>query len=158
MTQIFRRFIGKIIEWFLYYEHIVHIKLDENAKMPFHKYDGDAGHDLYAFERMGFPPYSTRDVRSGVYIDPKSRIWFEIKARSSTLKVKGLEVVDAVIDRSYRGEMLAVVHNPTGENKYIEAGERVVQIIPHHLIPVKFVEGELTDGGRGLSGFGSTGV
>jgi len=152
-----RKLIGRLIEWFIGYEHEITVVLDSGAKMPFHKYAGDAGYDLVCNERLGIPPYSTKDVRSGVYVDPKEQIWLEIKARSSTLKVKELEIVDAVIDRDYRGEMLAIVHNPTGMNKYIDIGERVIQVVPHRLIPLKFKEGILSDSPRGLNGFGSSG-
>lgn len=152
-----RRAIGKMIEWAIGYRHEITVVLAPGAKMPFHKYDGDAGYDLHSLEDVGIPGGSTRDVSSGVYLDMRERIWLEIKARSSTLRVKGLEVVDAVIDRDYRGEMRASVHNPTGCVIMIKAGERVVQVVPHRLIPLTFSEGELTRSERGTSGFGSTG-
>lgn len=152
-----RKAIGRTLEWFLSYDHDVVVSLSPGATLPWHKYDGDAGYDLYCSEDVGIRPHSTADVPSGVFIDPKDRVWFEIMARSSTLRVKGLEVVDAVIDRDYRGEMKAVVHNPTGEQVWVRAGERVVQVVPHRLIPVLFVEGRLSESPRGLNGFGSTG-
>lgn len=155
-----RRKIGELLEWFLTYNHEVKISCDEGAQLPFRKYAGDAGYDLYAYEDLGLPPHSTADVRSGVYLDSKSQLWLEIKARSSTLKVKELEVVDAVIDRGYRGEMLAIVHNPTGKNKFIRKGERIAQIVPHHLIPLQFrtcEKHELSPSDRAMNGFGSSG-
>jgi len=156
MTSI-RSIIGRIIEWFLSYDHLVIVKTDTGAKIPFRKYDGDAGYDLFTRKTIGIPPGATVDVPSGIRVDPRSRIWLEIKARSSTLKILGLEVVDAVIDKDYRGEMLAIIHNPTGENKQIMEGDRVVQVVPHRLIPLKFVEGKLSPSPRGNKGFGSTG-
>lgn len=145
------------LEWLLSYEHDVVMELEPGARAPGHKYDGDAGYDLYCSRDVGVPSHSTVDVPCGVRLDPRARVWFEIKARSSTLKVRGLEVVDAVIDRDFRGEMLAVVHNPTGEHKVVRAGERVVQIVPHRLIPVTFREGKLRASPRGDRGFGSSG-
>ena len=153
-----RRALGRLIEWLISYEHEVGVRLDEGACMPFRKYGGDAGYDLVCSRDVGLQPGATYDVPCGVRIDPRDRIWFEIKARSSTMKVRGLEVVDAVIDRDYRGELKAVVHNPTGEHKEIRAGDRVVQVIPHRLIPVRFaLAAVLSESPRGSSGFGSTG-
>lgn len=130
---------------------------DAGALSPFRKYDGDAGYDLFAARDVAICPGQAVDVPAGVRIDPRERLWFEIKARSSTLKKRGLEVVDAVIDRDYRGDLLAVVRNPTGSTVFIKAGERIVQVIPHRLIPVRFVYGELSSSPRGTQGFGSTG-
>lgn len=152
-----RRAVGRAIEWFLSYEHEVVVSLSDGAMMPGHKYPGDAGYDLYCKGDVGIPAGTTVEVPSGVFMDPRERVWFELKARSSTLKVKGLEVVDAVIDRDFRGEMMAVVHNPTGAHKFVRNGERVVQIVPHRLIPVRFRRGELGGSPRGSNGFGSTG-
>jgi deoxyuridine 5'-triphosphate nucleotidohydrolase len=156
MTSL-RTVIGLLLEWFLSYDHLVIVETEDGAKIPFRKYDGDAGYDLFAHRDVGIPPGGTADVPSGIRVDPRSRIWLEIKARSSTLKSRGLEVVDAVIDKDYRGEMLSIVHNPTGENKHILAGERLVQVVPHRLIPLKFKRGKLSESPRGDRGFGSTG-
>lgn len=152
-----RKALGRLIEYLLSYEHEVVVKISEGGRMPFRKYDGDAGYDLHADRDFGIPAGATVDVTSGIRVDMRDRIWLEIKARSSTLKGRGLEVVDAVIDNSYRGEMFAIVRNNTGEHKHIKAGDRLVQVVPHRLIPLKFVEGELSVGERGSNGFGSTG-
>lgn len=151
-----RKLLGRLIEWLVSYDHEVTIDCFPDCK-PFHKYEGDAGYDLFAAERVPILPGQAAEVPAGVRIDPRERIWFEIKARSSTLKKRGLEVVDAVIDRDYRGDLMAIVRNPTGLPVYVEAGERLVQVIPHRLIPVRFVHGELRESPRGKQGFGSTG-
>lgn len=153
-----RKVLGRVVEWALAYEHDVVVDLAPGARLPFRKYEGDAGYDLYASADVGLPPGATVEIPSGVRVDMRDRIWLEIKARSSTLKKLGLEVVDAVIDRDYRGEMMAIVHNPTGMNKTIRAGDRVVQVVPHRLIPLSFRQGRLSDSPRGCNGFGSTGA
>jgi len=162
-----RRLLGRFVEWLLAYEHEVGyectvVREDDNffgwGKEPCHKYDGDAGYDLFAAVRVPIPAGQTVEVPAGIRIDPRSRIWFELKARSSTLKKRGLEVVDAVIDRDYRGDLLAVVRNPTGYPVFVEAGERVVQIVPHRLVPCRFVRRRLSESPRGTNGFGSTGA
>lgn len=153
-----RELIGKILEYFLGYNHKVKFKLDKGAQIPFQKYIGDAGMDLYACRDVGIPSHATVEVFSGVYIDSGINIWMEIKARSSTIRNKNLEVIDAVIDAGYRGSLMAIVHNPTGEHKYVRKGERIVQIVPHRVIPIKFVQGKLSKSSRDINGFGSSGV
>lgn len=154
-----RKILGRFVEYLLSYDHDIRITLDVGANMPFHKYNGDAGYDLLVHKDIAIPAKATVRVPSGIYIDPKDQIWMELKARSSTLKNKGLEVVDAVIDRDFRGEMMAVVYNPKNVTVFIKAGDRIVQIIPHRLIPLNFaIVNKLSESPRGSSGFGSTGV
>jgi len=147
-----------MLEYFLGYEHIVKIQYDEGAQEPYKGHISDAGLDLYCNADVGIPPGVTVEIPSGVRVDPGCHIWLEIKARSSTMKKKGLEVIDAIIDAGYRGQMFAIVHNPTGGHKFVKKGERIIQIVPHRVIPIKFKEGKLSDSSRGSSGFGSTGV
>lgn len=54
--------------------------------------------------------------------------------------------------------MMAIVHNPTGEHKTVRAGDRLVQVVPHRLIPLSFRRGRLSESPRGSNGFGSTGA
>jgi len=154
-----RNLLGRFVEYLLSYDHEVKVILGDGASMPFHKYNGDAGYDLITNKDIAIPAKATVRVPSGIYIDPKDQIWMELKARSSTLKNRGLEVVDAVIDQQYRGEMMAVVFNPKATTIFIKAGERIVQIIPHRLIPLHFTAvTKLSESPRGNSGFGSTGT
>jgi len=155
--QKIRKMLGQFVEWLITYDHEITIKLDVGAKFPFHKYDGDAGSDLTVSVRTAIPARTCVNVPSGVYIESKSKIWIEIKARSSTMRVRGLEVVDAVIDHEYRGELFAAVYNPKNTTQFVEAGDRIAQIVPHRLIPLFFKEGILNASARGTDGFGSTG-
>lgn len=155
MSDRLRALVGRAIEWFLSYEH--EVVVEGSGVLPYHKYQGDAGYDLYCSEFVVVGPGCTLDVPSALFVDMRDRIWLEIKARSSTLRVKGLEVVDAVIDRDFRGELKAVIHNPTRLPVAIERGERVVQVVPHRLVPLRFRRGSLSPSPRGSNGFGSTG-
>lgn len=153
-----RKLIGKIIEWFLDYPHEVFYTDDGNGHVPDHKYDGDAGYDLYCSADTVIPPHTNVNVPSGVCVQSKTRLWFELKARSSTMRKKGLQVIDAVIDNDYTGEMFSCVYNPSDEEKIVEKGDRVVQIVPMRLIKCQFKKvDKLEDRARGSNGFGSTG-
>jgi len=158
-----RKLLGRFVEYLLSYEHEVTVVDDApdrdwaGCRLPYHKYAGDAGYDLFAAKDVPIAAGQTAEVPAGLRMDPLDRIWFEVKARSSTMKVRGLEVVDAVIDRDYRGDLMAVVHNPTAFLVTVKAGDRVVQIVPHRLVPCRFVPGTLRPSPRGQNGFGSTG-
>jgi len=152
-----RRLIGMIIEWFLCYEHKVVVNSDKAYNLPFRKFKGDAGYDLYCNEDIMIQPKQTCMIPSGLFIDPRDQIWFEMQGRSSTFKKIGIQIIDAVLDRDFRGELFAVAYNPNDVYVKINKGDRLVQIIPHRLIPCKFVRGKLSKSERGNSGFGSTG-
>ena len=168
------RLIGRLIEWFLSYEHEVtyedasslhgllvppsiQVVDDKMVEGPYKKYLGDAGYDLFAWCDVTLEPGATTEVPSGLIFDPKDRIWFEVKSRSSTLRKLGLEVVDSVIDRDYRGEVTALIFNPSDSPKTIRGGDRLFQVVPHRLIPVRFSRGRVRPSERGTRGFGSTG-
>jgi len=159
-----RAAIGKIIEWALGYERIVYFtgyrsNDNMNGNVPWAKHNDDAGYDLFVEKYTVIPSQSVAEIPTGIRISTKSRIWFEIKARSSTFKRLGMEVQDAIIDRGYRGEMFAIVYNPTDNEVRIQKDTRICQIVPHLLLPCRFVPADaLLPSKRGEAGFGSTGV
>ena len=62
-------------------------------------------------------------------------------------------------DSDYRGEYIVPIHNDSDEDKIIEPGERIAQLIVMPFIEVSFREvKELTDTERGDGGFGSSGI
>lgn len=153
-----RKLIGKMLEWFLDYPHTVKFTNNGLGRTPDHKYIGDAGYDLYCSCDTKIPPHSNINVPSGVCIQSDDRLWFELMPRSSTMRVKGLHVIEAVIDNDYTGEMFASVYNPSDEEKIVCKGDRIVQIVPHRLLRCKFKQVEkLDERTRGNNGFGSTG-
>lgn len=153
-----RRLIGRVLEWFLDYPHEVKFTKEVSGHIPDHKYDGDAGYDLYCSKDTMIPPHTCANVPSGVCIQSDDRLWFEILPRSSTMRVRGLQAISAVIDNDYTGEMFACVYNPLDEPAEIKAGERVVQIVPHRLLKCKFKHViRLDKRERGNKGFGSSG-
>ena len=120
-------------------------------------YNGDAGYDMIVSCDITIRPGQVIDVPTNLHMDPRDKIWFEIKSRSSTFAKLGLEVQDAVIDRGYRGDMFAITFNPNGHEVHLKRGDRIAQVIPYRLIPVKFKVGKLSKSNRGEGGFGSSG-
>ena len=154
-----RRLLGKMIEWAMGYSRTVHVSLGNGSSiLPRIGYRGDAGYDLYTNKWILIDPKCHAMISTGVYIDPKAPIWFEMKARSSTMKRHGLEIIDAIIDKDFRGELFAIAYNPTDKQITIPSFARLAQIVPHHLIPVNFKLKTLSKSNRGNRGLGSSGV
>lgn len=142
------------------------VKLDTGlihgqARMPTRAHDGDAGYDLYVSETTHVPPHSFRDVPSGVYVELPSDCWGLLTGRSSTIRNRGLLVIQGVIDPGYRGEMFSAVWNLTDDFVTLDEGDRIAQliVIPNETARTRLCQVDvLSDTPRGTSGFGSSGV
>ncbi|MBU5682719.1 MAG: dUTP diphosphatase [Candidatus Aenigmatarchaeota archaeon] len=133
-------------------------RLNESAKLPERKREGDAGLDLYSIEDIEINPNEIKLVSTGIAIEiPKGYVGI-IKDRSG-LATKGLHVLAGVIDENYRGEVKIVLINLGKEKIFLEKYSRVAQllILPYLKCNVKEVE-ELSETERGDSGFGSSGI
>jgi len=98
------------------------------------------------------------DIPTGTFVEPVDRFWLSVVGRSSTFRALGVLVNVAIIDRGYRGEIFGVVYNFSKKPVRIASGTRICQVVPHLLVPVKFVCVEsLSKSDRGTDGFGSTG-
>lgn len=142
-------------------EFVLFSRMNENAVQPSKAYPRDAGWDLHTSATTTIAPHTRVDVPTGIEAALPYAFWGHILPRSSTLRKHGLQVVTAVIDSGYRGEMFVQVYNPTNESVTVEAGTRLAQLILHRVEKIQWVEcppGELPPGERGNSGFGSSGV
>lgn len=134
--------------------------------IPARSHAGDAGFDLFVAQDtfVGYDEFV--DVSCGVRIALPAGTWGRITGRSSTLRKRGLLVIDGVIDNGYRGPIFAGVRNMTKNGVKLARGERVAQLIFHDLVTPRYtpmsVSGAAFEAiphdGRGASGFGSTGV
>ena len=84
-----------------------------------------------------------------------------IYARSGLGIKKGLAPANkvGVIDADYRGEIIVALHNHGSEPHYINAGDRIAQMIFAPVPNVTWLQvNELSDTIRGEGGFGSSGT
>lgn len=156
----------------------VHYRLDPGAVAPFREHNGDAGWDLHAIEDTFIPMGEYRDIKSGVRIDMPEGWYCRITGRSSALRVKGLIVVEGVIDAGFHGELFACAYCPLQPTSkvmttvdrrkvckqggsvgiLVEAGESVAQLVFQPVPHVLWSErSEFAASARGEAGFGSTG-
>lgn len=135
--------------------------LHERARAPERK-EGDAS---------GFDVYLTREVKSegnvtwfgtDLAIEPPPGYYFLLYPRSSLSKT-GWVMANSigVIDKSYRGEIMAALMNVGGTAKSLDLPGRYVQLIPQQYLSDDItiqVTDELSSTERGAGGYGSTGV
>jgi deoxyuridine 5'-triphosphate nucleotidohydrolase len=145
---------------------VMFTKTDERAQIPKNAYGNDAGWDLPVLNDTMIPEGSGVDVRTGIAVAIPDGYYGRIVARSSTMRKRGLMVLEGIIDAGFRGELFSFVYFPVGVNigeqmvdhQMIKAGESVAQLIIQRVEPVYWSERrELPESDRGERGFGSSG-
>jgi dUTP pyrophosphatase len=143
----------------LHEQDVIRFVLGANGKAPTRAHQGDAGWDLYVSQDTFILPGTLADVHTDLYVALPPGYWAHLLSRSSTSRRYGLQVVPAVIDNGYRGELFVAVWNMSPETVKVSRHQRLAQIVPHKLAavtwePVTF----LPDSERGTGGFGSSGT
>ena len=127
--------------------------------------NGDnAGVDLYVPTKVMFEAGEKKLVSMGVraaVVDGDTYKHYWMLPRSSISKT-GLMMLNSVgvIDKTYRGELMAFLWNTTSAPVVIEAGNRLVQIVAGDMSDITqiTVMDSLPTSSRGEGGFGSTGI
>ena len=137
-------------------------KLKENAVIPTYGTANAAGADLYACieEDLTIEPNETKFVSTGVAMEIPDGLVGLVYARSSLGCKQGLAPANkvGVIDSDYRGEIMVALHNHSKEQRTVEKGQRIAQIVfAPYVMGVFDVVENLEDSIRGTGGFGSTG-
>lgn len=128
-------------------------------------FDGEnAGVDLFVPNDVEFAPGERKMVSMGVravMVDWKKMSNYWMLPRSSISKT-GLMMMNSVgvIDKSYRGELIAALWNSTDQTVKVQKGQRLVQIVARDMDDIKnlTVVDKLPESERGEGGFGSTGI
>jgi len=140
----------------------VQMKLLSGATRPSKNYDHDAGYDLYTLEETCVNPNwrqkRTTNIRTGVHLALPNDIWGAILPRSSTIHRHHLQVVSAVVDPGFRGELFVQVISLSDDVIVVPKDTRLAQLVPHRVLQMDFEEvPELPQSDRGNYGFGSSG-
>jgi dUTP pyrophosphatase len=135
-------------------------RLHDGATMPVRAYEGDAGLDLSACERVELQPGARAVVGTGLAVAiPDGHAGF-VQPRSGLAARHGIAVVNSpgLVDSGYRGELKVVLLNTDREEAFIvEPGMRIAQlvVVPVATPPPVEVQ-ELPGSERGEKGFGSS--
>jgi dUTP pyrophosphatase len=135
-------------------------KLRDDAIVPHRAYDGDAGLDLAACERVELDPGQRATVGTGLAVAiPEGHAGF-VQPRSGLASRHGITIVNApgLVDAGYRGELRVVLLNTdTREPFVVEPGMRIAQLVVVPIPDIEPVEVDaLPESERGVRGFGST--
>lgn len=135
-------------------------KLHEDSIIPTRGSEYAAGYDLYAHECATIKPHETVKIGTGIAIQPPKDTFGAVFARSGLAAKQGLRPANCVgvCDYDYTGEYIVALHNDSNEERVIEKGERIGQVVFIPYVNVNFIEvNELEATERGDGGFGSTG-
>ena len=135
-------------------------RLRPDAVVPAHAYDGDAGLDLAACERVELGPGERATVGTGIAVAiPEGHAGF-VQPRSGLAARHGITIVNSpgLVDSGYRGELKVVLQNTDRRAPFVvEPGMRIAQLIVLPVPGVAAVEvEELPASERGDRGFGSS--
>ena len=135
-------------------------RLHDGATLPTRAYEGDAGLDLSACERVELGPGERAVVGTGLTVAiPDGHAGF-VQPRSGLAARHGIAVLNSpgLVDAGYRGELRVVLLNTDRAERFVvEPGMRIAQLV---VVPVAFPEPrevtELPGSERGEKGFGSS--
>lgn len=137
------------------------IKLDERAKAPVYGSPLAAGADLRTIEAVEIKPKEMVLIHTGLAIAIPEGFGGFIFARSGLATKRLLAPANkvGVIDADYRGEIMVPLFNNGSKTQYLEADERVAQLVLLETPQAAFIEmDELDETARNAGGFGSTGI
>lgn len=135
-------------------------RLRSDAHVPSQAYEGDAGLDLAACERVVLEPGAREVVPTGLAVEiPEGYAGF-VQPRSGLAARHGIGIVNSpgLIDSGYRGEIRVVLLNTDREAPFtVEPGMRIAQLVIAPVAAVRLVEvDEIAMTERGVQGFGSS--
>ena len=135
-------------------------RLRPDAVVPARAYDGDAGLDLAACERVELGPGERATVGTGIAVAiPEGHAGF-VQPRSGLAARHGITIVNSpgLVDSGYRGELLVNLLNTDPRETFtVEPGMRIAQLVVLEIPHVELVEvDELPASERGVRGFGSS--
>jgi dUTP pyrophosphatase len=135
-------------------------RLRDDAVLPSQAYEGDAGLDLAACERLTLEPGERAVVPTGLAVEIPDGYAGFVQPRSGLAARNGIGVVNSpgLIDSGYRGEIRVVLVNLDPREPFaVEPGMRIAQLVIAPVATVTVVEAvELAVSERGARGFGSS--
>lgn len=153
-------------------------RLKDDAILPKRGTADAAGMDLYACfdpERVAADHYGVvaDQVNNAVFVEPMARVaiptgwavmlpkgtYGRVAPRGGLAVKQGIDTLAGVIDRDYRGEIIACLVNLGNEDVQLCNGDRIAQLVLEKIaMPRAGVEvAELPDTARGEGRYGSTG-
>jgi dUTP pyrophosphatase len=135
-------------------------RLRDDAVLPSRAYDGDAGFDLAACDRVELGPGERAAVGTGLAVAIPEGFAGFVQPRSGLASRHGLSIVNTpgLVDSGYRGELRVLLLNTDRDRPFtVERGMRIAQLVVLPVPEVDLVEVDrLPESARGVRGFGSS--
>jgi dUTP pyrophosphatase len=135
-------------------------RLRDDAVVPVRAYDGDAGLDLAACERVELGPGQRATVGTGLAVAIPEGFAGFVQPRSGLAAKSGITIVNTpgLVDSGYRGELKVILLNTDERETFVvEPGMRIAQLVVLEVPSIDPVEvEELPESERGVRGFGSS--
>jgi dUTP pyrophosphatase len=130
---------------------------------PIKVYDGAemiAAGEAHEKIMLKLTPHSRALIPTGLYVEIPEGYEIQVRPRSGLALKEGLSLANCVgtVDSDYRNEVGIIILNTSKEDKFIEDGERIAQLLIKEAPQFEWEEVfELSTTERNLGGFGSTG-
>ena len=136
-------------------------RLREDAVIPERAYEGDAGLDLAACDRVELGPGKRAVVGTGLAVAIPDGYAGFVQPRSGLADRHGISIVNSpgLIDSGYRGEIKVILLNTDASTPFVvDRGMRIAQLVVLPVPGLEVVEtDELPETERGVRGYGSSG-
>lgn len=141
---------------------IVKIRNLSGNPLPAYETLSSAGMDVRANvdEDVILKPMQRMLVPTGLFIELPEGYEAQIRPRSGLAVRHGITVLNSpgTIDSDYRGEIMAIIINLSGEDFTVRKGDRICQMVIQKCMQIDWEESEILNmTGRGSGGFGHTG-
>jgi dUTP pyrophosphatase len=140
------------------------VKIVNTSRNPLPEYatEGSSGLDLRASVegQVELKPLERRLIPTGLFIELPAGYEAQVRPRSGLAVKQGLTCLNSpgTVDSDYRGEIKILLINLSGELQIIHHGDRIAQMVIQKVEKIKWEEVEvLSESGRNVGGFGSTG-
>jgi dUTP pyrophosphatase len=139
------------------------MRADPRIQLPQYESEGAAGMDLRAFlsTDLVIPPLGRAKIPTGLKIEIPAGFEAQILPRSGLAIRFGVTVLTApgTIDSDYRGDLEIILVNLGSDAYTVQNGDRIAQLVVAPVCRSRLLETDsLSATGRGIGGFGSTGV
>lgn len=142
----------------------VYVKIINRSDNPLPEYQTEhaAGLDLRASlpGAVTLEPMQRQLIPTGLFIELPAGYEAQVRPRSGLAFKHGITVLNSpgTIDADYRGEVMVLLVNLSGQPFVVQPGERIAQLVVAAYQRIAWQPaGELSETLRGTGGYGSTG-
>ena len=137
--------------------------LKAGASLPEYQTVGSAGADVRAYlsAPVTLEPMARQLIPTGLFVELPVGVELQVRPRSGLALKHGVTVLNTpgTVDSDYRGELCVLLINLGSEPFTVRHGDRIAQVVIAPAVQACFtLVDSLSETGRGVGGYGSTGI